>query len=249
MGRSGRHGRRGEPGGPVVVGAPGPDHNGPMRRDPGSPPALAAGAALELADYRRRVAELYLELRAGGIDETSWRRWRTARSQLLATHSQSPLDDDRRAAPEPLPFFPYDPSWQVVGTLEPFQGAPPSASVAEGASTFAPIAVVCFERAGIEHRLTLYWLEAYGGGLFLPFADGTNGTSTYGGGRYLLDGAKSADLGSPGPGQLLLDFNLAYHPSCTWDPRWPCPLAPPTNRLDVAVEAGERLMAETVSQG
>jgi len=218
-----------------------------MRSDPDSPPALAAEAALELADYRRRVAQLYQDLRSSGIDESSWQRWRGARSRLLATHSQSPLDDDRRAAPEPLPFFPYDPSWQVVGSIETFDGSPPSARVAEGASTFAPIATVAFDRAGTEHRLTLYWLEAYGGGLFLPFADQTNGTSTYGGGRYLLDGAKSADLGSPGPGRLILDFNLAYHPSCTWDPRWPCPLPPPTNRLAIAVEAGERLSAETVS--
>lgn len=217
------------------------DHNGPMRTAQDQPPAPSAGEALALADYRRRVAELYLELRSSGVDETSWQRWCQARSQLLATHPQSPLDQDRRSAAKPLAFYPYDPSWQLVGTVEAFTGEPPTTPVAEGSSTFAPFATVRFQRAGVDHQLTLFWLEAYGGGLFLPFGDTTNGTSTYGGGRYLLDGAKSADLGSPGPGKLLLDFNLAYHPSCAWDPRWECPLAPPSNRLPVAVEAGERI--------
>ena len=38
---------------------------------------------------------------------------------------------------------------------------------------------------------------------------------------------------------LVLDFNFAYHPSCVYDPKWTCPLAPLANRLAVAVEAGE----------
>ena len=93
-----------------------------------------------------------------------------------------------------------------------------------------------------ERSLTIYWMAGYAGGLFLPFRDTTNGTTTYGAGRYLLDAAKSADLGgSADRGTLILDFNFAYHPSCAFDPRWSCPLAPPENRLDVAVEAGERL--------
>ncbi|HVM10097.1 MAG TPA: DUF1684 domain-containing protein [Acidimicrobiales bacterium] len=84
-------------------------------------------------------------------------------------------------------------------------------------------------------------LEGYGGGLFLPFRDATAGDTTYGGGRYLLDTVKGADLGSTGSGDLVLDFNFAYHPSCAHDPRWSCPLAPPGSRLDVRMEAGERL--------
>jgi uncharacterized protein (DUF1684 family) len=42
-------------------------------------------------------------------------------------------------------------------------------------------------------------------------------------------------------GDLILDFNFATQPSCAYDPRWACPLAPPENRLDVPVHAGERL--------
>ena len=84
--------------------------------------------------------------------------------------------------------------------------------------------------AGSECELELYWLDAYGGGMFVPFADATSGDETYGAGRYLLDTVKGADLGTE-DGRLVLDFNLAYNPSCSYDPRWACPLSPPANRL------------------
>jgi len=87
--------------------------------------------------------------------------------------------------------------------------------------------------------LELYWTEGYAGGVFLPFTDVGAGRSTYGGGRYLLDTSKGADLGMK-EGNLVLDFNFAYQPSCSYDPRWVCPLAPPVNRLPFPVEAGER---------
>jgi uncharacterized protein (DUF1684 family) len=85
----------------------------------------------------------------------------------------------------------------------------------------------------------------YGGGLFLPFRDATSGVETYGGGRYLFDTVKNTDGGcleiTPGSPHVVIDFNYAYHPSCCYDPRWACPLAPPENRLALAVRAGERL--------
>ena len=62
---------------------------------------------------------------------------------------------------------------------------------------------------------------------------------TYGAGRYLLDTVKGSDLGSE-RGRLILDFNFAYNPSCSYDPRWVCPLAPPGNRLPIAIRGGER---------
>lgn len=86
----------------------------------------------------------------------------------------------------------------------------------------------------------MYWIDAYGGGAFVPFRDATSGQETYGAGRYLIDTVKGADLGGE-HGRLVLDFNYAYHPSCAYDPRWSCPLAPPVNRLEGAVRAGERL--------
>src|SRR5204862_506924 len=83
---------------------------------------------------------------------------------------------------------------------------------------------------GAARALELYWLVGYGGGVFCPFADATSSGSTYGGGRYLLDTVKGADLGGDDR-QLVLDFNFAYNPSCSYDPRWVCLLTPPANRL------------------
>jgi hypothetical protein len=111
-----------------------------------------------------------------------------------------------------------------------------------GTMAFRRIGSVAVPLPDGERRLALYWMENYSGGLFLPFRDATNGAQTYGAGRYLLDAAKSADLGGdPARRRLICDFNFAYQPSCAFDPRWACPLAPPENRLDVAVPAGERL--------
>ena len=202
--------------------------------------ARALAQTLDLVDYRRRVAELYDSVLDTGVGRESWEGWCAARTELLTTHPQGSLVDGDTIDPESPLYFDYDPSWHLVGTVEPLTDDEPIARVQGGSSILSQIGWVSFERHDESHRLGLFWLDAYGGGLFLPFRDTTNGTSTYGAGRYLLDGAKSADLGSPGPNQLLVDFNFSYHPSCMWDPQWPCPLAPAVSHLTTAVEAGER---------
>lgn len=68
---------------------------------------------------------------------------------------------------------------------------------------------------------------------------------TYGGGRYLLDTIKGADLG-PGqrPDSLVIDFNFAYNPSCAYDPAWACPLAQAGNTVAVEIPVGELYAGE-----
>jgi len=101
---------------------------------------------------------------------------------------------------------------------------------------------VTFPLVDTACQLQVLWLDAYGGGIFIPFRDATCGSETYGGGRYLLDSVKGAELGSSFESETVtLDFNYAYYPSCAYDPIWPCPLAPPENRLQIAVRLGERL--------
>ena len=107
---------------------------------------------------------------------------------------------------------------------------------------FRPFARAWFELHGERLSLEVHWLTGYGGGVFLPLRDTTSGRESYGGGRYILDTVKGADLGEES-GRLVLDFNFAYNPSCSYDPEWVCPLAPPANRLAVAVEAGEKHVA------
>jgi uncharacterized protein (DUF1684 family) len=108
-----------------------------------------------------------------------------------------------------------------------------------GSYGFTRFGVAQFELFGEALELELYWLDGYSGGLFLPFRDGTSGKETYGAGRYLFDTVKGADLGMEGD-RLVLDFNFAYNPSCAYDPRWVCPLAPYPNRLEAPIRAGER---------
>ncbi len=195
-------------------------------------------AELELADYRRRVAAAYARARDAGSGEAGWGAWRAERDELFTTHPQTPVPPARRPSFEGMAFFEHDPAARHVVEVEPLDG--PAAPLAmphsgEGSTTLRPVARV--RLAG--GQLVLYWLEAYGGGLFLPFRDATSGAETYGGGRYLLDTVKGADLGAEGD-RLVLDLNYAYSPSCAHDPRWSCPLAPPESRLDIAVRAGER---------
>ncbi len=193
--------------------------------------------SVHLADWRRRVADLYAAVRREGVTAASWATWREGRDALLDTHPNTPVPRGRRTRFAGMSFFPYDPSWCLVARVEPSSGE--AVRAPDGA--FTPIGDVVAERDGAEIRLTLLWLDGYAGGLFLPFRDATCGVDTYGGGRYLLDQAKGADLGVTPAGDLVLDFNFAYHPSCAHDPRWVCPLAPPGNVITQPVWAGEML--------
>jgi len=196
---------------------------------------------LELLDWKRRVFALYAEVRAGSDPETAWRRWRDVRDELFRGHPQSPVPPESRAEFSGLSYFNYDPALRVLVDVQQADGAQLAiGSSGEESVLFRHFATARFELAGGVRTLALYWLEGYGGGTFLPFADTTGEAETYKGGRYLLDTVKGADLGEAG-GRLVLDFNFAYNPSCAYDPRWVCPLTPPQNRLDVAVRAGERI--------
>ena len=203
-------------------------------------PDLPEMDELDLLDWKRRVFALYSDARASDDVESAWGRWRDGRDALVGSHPQSPIAPERRAAFAGLPYFEYDPAWRVLGEVVPGDGALRDVAASTGeAVRFRRFGAVRFELGGASQELALFWLEGYGGGVFLPFADATSGRETYGGGRYLLDTVKGADLGEA-DGRLVLDFNFAYNPSCSYDPRWVCPLSPPENRLEVVVSAGER---------
>jgi len=199
-------------------------------------------AALQLADWRRRVASLYAAVRQAPAPEVAWDQWRGGRNALFREHPQSPLPDLERSRFRGLPLYAYDAGWRFVVDTHAVDHEP--GSTAELGSDGALHLIPCARTIGLApilgRDLTLFSLSGYGGGLFLPFRDGTAGTETYGGGRYLLDTVKGADLGLE-DGRLILDFNFSYHPSCSYAPRWTCPLAPAENQLDIPVTAGERL--------
>lgn len=185
---------------------------------------------------------MYAAVRAAGGEPAACAAFRGERDELFAAHPASPLPAAERARFGGLPHFPHRPDMRVEAALEPDPEGPELViPTSTGEPTrFTRIGFVRPDLAGRRISLAVYWLEGYGGGLFLPFRDALAGGATYGGGRYLLDTVKGADLGvAPDGTRLVLDFNYAYNPSCAYDPRWSCPLAPPENRLAVAVEAGE----------
>jgi uncharacterized protein (DUF1684 family) len=202
---------------------------------------MTAAETLELLDWKRRVFGLYAAVRAMS-PESGWELWRETRDELFRSHPQSPLPPDRRSSFAGLEYWPYDPGARVLADLEDVE-APPQPIESSGPEPilFRPFARASFELRGERLALEVSWLAAYGGGAFLSFRDATSGNESYGGGRYVLDTVKGADLGEE-DGRLVLDFNFAYNPSCSYDDRWACPLTPPPNRLGIEVRAGERLL-------
>jgi uncharacterized protein len=210
-----------------------------MADDPFAPPPIAE---TDLLDYRRRVADLYADVRRRGVGRRTWEHWRGTRDELLATHAASPFDASARSVGVTVPYYDHDPAWHV-GEVEIEPAEPVTFEIghsAAGTTTARRFGTVRFSLRSTPCELSIFWLEGYGNGAFLPFRDATAGTGTYGAGRYLLDTVKSADLGGDGS-SVVLDFNFAYHPSCAYDPRWSCPLAPPENRLAIELTGGERL--------
>jgi uncharacterized protein len=205
---------------------------------------MSGSPYLELLDWRRRVSELFAELRKLPSTAETLRWFRAEKDALFRNHPQSPLLREERANFVGLPYWPFDPGARVLAHFTPVVEAESAPTIARDPSevAFNRIGDLSFELHGQPLTLGAFWIEGYAGGLFVPFRDGTSGRETYGAGRYLLDTIKSADLGSSlATDTVVLDFNYAYHPSCAYDPRWVCPLAPPSNRLSIRIEAGEQL--------
>ena len=221
---------------------------------------------LDLYDYRRRVAALYQQreaaLRSGADELAVLQQFRIQKDVLFAHHPQSALSPEQRRYFTSLHYFPYDPLFRVEATFTPEIAEEDSHLEASGPHTmrFQRAGHVAFSLGTTQLTLWVYWIDVYGGGLFLPFRDATCGPESYGGGRYLFDTVKgsdflrlepretaSADLEPPygyAGGKIILDFNYAYNPSCAYDERWVCPLAPNENRLPVPIRAGERKFHE-----
>lgn len=204
--------------------------------------AFADRKALDVVSWRRQVFDIYKSVREAPNPFIGHMLWCAGRDDLFAHHPSSALLPEDRAKFAGLPVTPYDPDWRFEVPLLPADGERtfnfPSGT--DGVVPFELIGVVDVPNVG---RLDVWRLATYGGGIFLPVRDALAGQKdgTYGGGRYLLDTVKGADLGEgTDPMSMVLDFNFAYNPSCAYNPEWACPLAPPGNRVDVEIPVGER---------
>ncbi|MFJ6533010.1 DUF1684 domain-containing protein [Microbacterium sp. NPDC091662] len=202
--------------------------------------STAARTAVEVVDWRRRVFALYDAVRIADSPEDAHELWRIERDDLMLRHPATPLLVEDRALFEGLPIASYDPQWRFeLPILATDEGGFEFATGTDGIVPFERIGRVDVPDVG---SLDVWRLASYGGGLFIPVRDALAGRpgGTYGGGRYLIDTVKGADLGSDAErGTVVLDFNFAYNPSCAYDPAWACPLAQPGNVLPVPVPVGE----------
>jgi uncharacterized protein (DUF1684 family) len=218
-----------------------------------SQPANKLQAYLDLVDWRRRVGDLYREGAVHGID---W--FRATRDELFRSHPQSPIPAADRHNFVGLDYFAPDPAYRFKCEFEePAADLPSELDIdtggEDGVVRYRRAGCVSFELDGEPVRLTVLSLIGYGGGLFLPFRDATAGHETYGGGRYLFDTIKNTDAlvleVEPGSRRVTIDFNYAYNPSCAYDVRWACPLAPRENWLSIPIRAGEKAYAGSERPG
>lgn len=201
---------------------------------------------LDLADYRRKVQAIYSAVRDKRLPiQQRWQYWVAARNELIGAHPQSPLSAEQRARFAGLAYYEYDPALRFLVDVLPMDDSEVLEVPLEdeGVLRMQRAGHLSFPWLGREHVLTIFRLQGYAGGLFLPFRDKSE--QSYQGTRYLLDTIKGADQGTE-LSKLVIDFNFAYNPSCAYHPRWICPLAPAENWLTVAIEGGERAYSGSV---
>jgi uncharacterized protein (DUF1684 family) len=162
---------------------------------------------------------------------------RAEKDRGFAEDPDSPIPAEKRATILPLKYFPVDPVFSVPAALSlsndrPVFDMPTSTGTLRkmqrvGVLRFTlqgqPMTLDAFVENGTQNITSL----------FVPFADLTTGTETYSAGRYL-------DLKPTSTGFYVIDFNRAYNPTCAYNPTWECPYPPASNRLKVAVRAGEK---------
>ena len=149
----------------------------------------------------------------------------------------SVIPPGRRDAFRGLDYYGVDPTYRYVVPLRRFS-APDTVMIAEstgGVREQVRIGEVTIPLPGDTVDLVAFrgQSDAPRGRLWTPFADSTNGRTTYEAGRYV-------DLDPAGGDSVVVDFNRAYNPTCAYNPDFACPLPPPENRIDVPVPAGER---------
>jgi hypothetical protein len=198
--------------------------------------------SLDVVDWRRRTSELYARVRSVAEPAEAHALWVKGRNILLLEHPASPVPHALRGDYPGATVAPYDPAYRFVVPLVT-DVLPQRRDVVTGTD-----GIVVFDVAGRVElpglgSLDVWWLSGYGGGLFVPLKDATSGQASYGGGRYVLDTVKGADLGGDARG-LVIDLNFAYQPSCAYDEAWACPLPGRGNTLPEPVPVGELVAPE-----
>jgi uncharacterized protein (DUF1684 family) len=196
----------------------------------------------QLADWRLQIQSLYAVLRAFDNAEDAWELWKARRNELFATHPSSPLSSSQKEKFRGVKVFDYDPAMRFEVGIHQKSGPVQYQNIGpDGSAHFQQLGETDGLRPSLGQELAIYWMLGYGGGLFIPFRDASNGKETSKCGRFLVDAIKGADLGMSRDGKLILDFNFCYHPSCVWNERYVSPTAPDGDKFDISILAGERV--------
>ncbi len=192
--------------------------------------------SIDVWDWRRRTFATYAAVRDTDDPVAAHALWIERRDELLSGHPASPVPAEARSDYPGADVAAYDPAFRFVVPIDT-DVEPEIREHQTGTDGVVPFRRI--GRVGLDGlgSLDIWWLDSYGGGLFVPFRDGAY--TSYGGGRYLIDTVKGADLGGRADA-LVVDLNFAYQPSCAYDEQWACPLAGPGNTLDVEIPVGER---------
>jgi uncharacterized protein (DUF1684 family) len=164
---------------------------------------------------------------------TELERFRKQKDRFLKSDRHSPLSNEQKQAFKGLKYYPENPALRFDAKVEPFaEHAHVQMQTSTGdVQNYVKYGTFRFNVDGQPAVLTVYTSED--GGAFVPFADATSGTETYGAGRYL-------ELEHHGGNRFHVDFNLAYNPWCAYSAEFSCPIPPRENRLLVPIRAGEK---------
>jgi uncharacterized protein (DUF1684 family) len=167
------------------------------------------------------------------------KEWRKERDQFLKTHDRSPLLPSDKKIFNGLKYFPFEPQFVFYGKIERFvfhiNNPKYYATFLTNKGTnkrYIRYGKFHFILDGKDQAIEIY-KSILSDTLFIPFQDKTNGKETYEGGRY-IDAEVLPEY------KMILDFNMAYQPSCAYNSKFVCVLPPQENILNMAIRAGEK---------
>lgn|GEM_PF-286808 len=166
-------------------------------------------------------------------------KFRVEKDDFFKNSPDSPIED--REAFRQLQYYPPDPSYRIIADIQPISDTTRlKVGRTDGTNEYMTrYAIATFQLGGKQHKLLLLKSTTDEEELFLPFNDKTNGFDTYGGGRYLDDHNKGLEWNVK-DSKLIIDFNFAYNPFCTYNANYSCPIPPTQNFMDIVIRAGEK---------
>ena len=201
---------------------------------------------LSLINWRREIFSIYDEVRSEEDGIVAWNIWKDKREKLFKFHPESPtFDPNKQSGFNDVPvLYSYNQKFSLFSKFELISNSEIiQLNTEENSITrLKPFIKTTHLKDFLGIELTIFKIEGYGGGLFLPFTDTgcKSGGAHYEGGRYLIDTVKGADLGELKTDELRLDFNFSYNPSCSYNSKWTCPILKDYNRISILVDAGEK---------